>query len=215
MRPTDHLAVWQRLRAQVDWAAAVRRPARPIVGGRDGFVHHAATVGGVRGDRLAAALAQVRASTELSLPRLASWHAVAMGHTVAMGHAVGGFRAGPAFAKGGRERYGLFPDTERRFADCLAEAVDERLPVTARAARAYLDVSFFHPFDDGNARAALLTLYFLLRRDEVVPDLVGPAVSVVRRADDPGGARDYVRLLDALIAGTHARLSASTCAAKA
>jgi hypothetical protein len=49
----------------------------------------------------------------------------------------------------------------------------------------------------------------------VVPDLVGPAVSVVRRADDPEGARDYVRLLDALIAGTRARLSASMCAARA
>lgn len=207
MRPTDHLAVWQRIRAEVDWAGAVRRPAKAIVGGRDGFVRHVGTVGGARGDRLAAALTEVRASPELSFSRLASWHAVATGHAFSR------FRSGPAFAKGGRERYGLLPDTQRVFADCLAEAVDERLPVTARAARAYLDVSFFHPFDDGNARAALLTLYFLLLRDGVVPDFVAPAVSVVRRADDPDGARDYVRLLDALIAGTHARLSSSTCAA--
>ncbi|MEU0059386.1 Fic family protein [Streptomyces sp. NPDC006334] len=30
--------------------------------------------------------------------------------------------------------------------------------MAARAARAYLDVAFFHPFTDGNARTALLTL---------------------------------------------------------
>jgi hypothetical protein len=36
----------------------------------------------------------------------------------------------------------------------LAEATDHEIPVTARAARSYLDVAFFHPYDDGNARLA-------------------------------------------------------------
>ncbi|MEV0804914.1 hypothetical protein [Micromonospora sp. NPDC050200] len=36
------------------------------------------------------------------------------------------------------------------FEDCLAEATDD-LPLPSRAARVYLDVAFFHRFDDGNA----------------------------------------------------------------
>lgn len=36
---------------------------------------------------------------------------------------------------------------------CRAYDAARPLPLTARAARAYLDVCFFHPFDDGNARS--------------------------------------------------------------
>jgi hypothetical protein len=45
----------------------------------------------------------------------------------------------------------LHVDTEHRFASCLADAADHDIPVTART---YLDVAFFHPYDDGNARLA-------------------------------------------------------------
>ena len=81
------------------------------------------------------------------------------------------FRTQPAFAKGGRERYGIAPDTRARLDACLAEATspatDPALCLSARAARAYLDVCFFHPFADGNARAAFLALVFVLAREEV------------------------------------------------
>ncbi|MGW6646680.1 Fic family protein [Streptomyces iakyrus] len=49
------------------------------------------------------------------------------------------------------------------------------LPLTARAARVYLDVCFFHPFDDGNARAAFLTLVFVLAREGIALDRVSPS----------------------------------------
>ncbi|MGW1544243.1 Fic family protein [Streptomyces sp. NPDC002309] len=39
----------------------------------------------------------------------------------------------------------------------MRESADRRVPLVSRAARAYLDVAFFHPFPDGNARLAMLT----------------------------------------------------------
>ncbi|MFE5092636.1 hypothetical protein ACFRCI_20335 [Streptomyces sp. NPDC056638] len=78
------------------------------------------------------------------------------------------FRSLPAFAKGGREHYGIDPTTRARFDACLAERTTDGgrpLPLTVRAARAYLDVHVFHPFDDGNARPAFLVLVFVLARE--------------------------------------------------
>lgn len=38
----------------------------------------------------------------------------------------------------------------------------------------YLDVAFFHPFADGNARAALVALVHVLAREGIVPPEAGP-----------------------------------------
>ncbi|MBO3738534.1 Fic family protein [Actinoplanes flavus] len=97
------------------------------------------------------------------------------------------------------------PGTSRRFAACLAEATDPRVPVAARAARVYLDVAFVHPFPDGNARAAMLCLSFVLARDRIVLDVAAPVVRVRRRADDLPGAVDLVRLVTVLIDATRRR----------
>jgi hypothetical protein len=51
----------------------------------------------------------------------------------------------------------------------------------------------------------MLAMYYVLRRDGVVPAMIGPAVSVVRRADDPDGAIDFVDLIGILIAAAAAR----------
>ncbi|MGW1547826.1 Fic family protein [Streptomyces sp. NPDC002346] len=59
-----------------------------------------------------------------------------------------------------------------RLGTCLAQATDPALPLNARAARAYLDVCFFHPFEDGNARSAFLTLTYLLAREGIALDQV-------------------------------------------
>ncbi|MGW7348996.1 Fic family protein [Streptomyces sp. NPDC054854] len=53
----------------------------------------------------------------------------------------------------------------------LRETTDPDIPP---AARAYLGVAFFHPFTDGNARAALLTLVHVLAREDIVLSEVGP-----------------------------------------
>ncbi|MEU8001161.1 Fic family protein [Catellatospora sp. NPDC049111] len=104
---------------------------------------------------------------------------------------VAAFRRAAAYAKNGRERYGLHADTEQRFVSCLAQTADRAIPVTARAARAYLDVAFFHPFDDGNARLAGLVLQFVLLREGVELDEVAAILTTVRRADDAGGPRTW------------------------
>ncbi|KOU15595.1 hypothetical protein ADK52_34995 [Streptomyces sp. WM6372] len=107
------------------------------------------------------------------------------------------FRSLPAFAKGGRERYGIGPNTRARLDACLAESAKTgggpgpSLTLPARAARAYLDVCFFHPFDDGNARAAFLAMVFVLAREGVALDGVTLIRRITCRADDP---RDAVSL---------------------
>ncbi len=115
------------------------------------------------------------------------------------------FRPGPAYAKAGRERYGLHAGTERRFARCLAEAAGPETPVTARAARAYLDVAFFHPYDDGNARLTGLALRFVLLRGGVELDEPAPILTTVRRADDAHGSAGLARLVHGIAATTQRR----------
>ncbi|OXY91786.1 hypothetical protein BEK98_28795 [Streptomyces diastatochromogenes] len=111
-----------------------------------------------------------------------------------LGGAEAPFRAADACAKAGRERYGLTSRTQADFAACLREATDPGLPL---AARVYLDVGFFHPFTDGNARAALLTLVHVLAREEIVLAEVGP-LQTTRYADDAAGAADLATLIGVL-----------------
>lgn len=55
------------------------------------------------------------------------------------------------------------------------------------AARAYLDICFFHPFDDGNARSAFLALLFVLAREGITLN----GVTLLRRVTfEAGNAQD-------------------------
>ncbi|MGY0004035.1 Fic family protein [Micromonospora sp. I033] len=204
----DDLLTWRRVRDQVDWSAAARPVDGPVTGCRDGlvdFVRGPVTARDpARAARLLAAVRRARATTDqpVSYALLADWQATVLGVPEV------GFRRGPAHAKGGRERYGLTADTPAEFGRCLAQATDPGPPLAARAARAYLDVAFFHPFPDGNGRAAMLVLDTVLRRDGVLLDQVAPALLVARRADDPDGAADLARLIDVLIAATRRRARA-------
>ncbi|WKU42662.1 hypothetical protein Q3V23_36260 [Streptomyces sp. VNUA116] len=117
-----------------------------------------------------------------------------------------GFRTMPAFAKGGRERYGLAPDTRARFEHCLSESTQPDLPLPSRTARTYLDTLFFHPFEDGNARAAMLASAFVLAREGILLDQVHP-LQTTRWADDAEGATDLAVLLGILVTATERRLS--------
>jgi hypothetical protein len=209
--PRDDLRTWCRVRDSVAWPAGAVGGEPLPAGPRDGFVAFVRTTEAARdagrAERLLGALDLVRADatatgTMLSFDRLAGWHAAALGTSPS------GFRTSPAYAKGGRERYGVASGTPRRFGDCLAQATASGLPLPARAARAYLDVLFFHPFPDGNARAAMLALYFLLARERAVPDLAAPALVTARRADDADGAGDLARLLAVLIDATARRARA-------
>ncbi|MFJ9850187.1 Fic family protein [Streptomyces sp. NPDC101150] len=198
MTATDSLTTWLRVRRETDWhrAPALRRS---LPAARDGF--RAWCEGpvrrrdAVRAERLLSAHALAGADAARRAPLdfalLAGWQREVLGEATAP------FRTGNAYAKAGRERYGLTPRTQADFAACLREATDPGIPLAARAARAYLDVAFFHPFTDGNARAALLTLVHILAREDIVLPEVGP-LQTTRYADDPVGAADLATLVGVL-----------------
>ncbi|MFI0353040.1 Fic family protein [Actinomadura sp. 9N407] len=206
----DHLALWRRTRRQVPWEC-VNDP-RPdtnakVAGVRDGAAHFVRTVEfdrePDRARRLLSALDAVR--SDVSHARTLDFATMCRWQSHVLGIEDPAFRTGPAFAKGGRERYGLDGETRRQFDECLVEARDPAVPLPARAARAYLDVCFFHPFDDGNARAALLALTFVLARSGVVLDQVGPIQRLRRSADDGEGALEFAGLVAVLIQATQRR----------
>lgn len=202
----DSLAVWCTVREQVDWssAASVRpAPVRPVV---DGL---AAWFGGPvrrrdpdRAGRLLAAMTLSRAAASRGEPLtpalLTGWQQLVLGVNEVR------LRQSDAFAKDGRERYGLTPHTWPDFAACLYQSADPSVPLPARAARAYLDTAFFHPYPDGNARLALLVLAHVLETEGVRLDEVGP-LQTTRYADDPEGALDLAALIAVLIRATHRR----------
>lgn len=201
----DALAAWRRAREQVDWVrAAPGHPPGPVHGRRDGVAAYAEAVRGTRGavraDRLLAGYALARADAlgtrrPLDFGLMERWQRTVLGVPRAP------FRTGDAYAKGGRERYALAPDTPAAFDRCLAQSAEPAVPAAARAARVYLDVAFFHPFADGNGRAALLALAFVLARADVTLAEVRP-LAVPRYADDRAGAADLARLVAALIRAT-------------
>lgn len=205
--PDDDLLTWWEVRKSIPWSSVAEDHGGPVVGARDGLLAFAAASARHRGHdraaRLMAALALVgndaREGVEPSFERLAVWQAAVLGRGPVT------FRAGPGRAKEGRERYGLDPGTQSRFRACLMQSADPSVPLPARVARVYLDVLFFHPFDDGNGRAAMLMLYFLLLRDGVVVDQAAPMLVVSRRADDRAGALALVRLVEVVINATRSR----------
>ncbi|MEU8621560.1 Fic family protein [Streptomyces sp. NPDC048623] len=197
MTAADSLSIWLSVRGEADWHRAPALRREPTV--RDGFrawcegpVHRRDPV---RARRLLRAHARARSDATRRAPLdfalLASWQCEVLGETEAP------FRTNDAYAKSGRERYGLTPRTQADFAACLREATETELPPAARAARAYLDVAFFHPFTDGNARAALLTLVHVLGREDIVLPEVAP-LQTTRYADDPAGAADLATLIGVL-----------------
>lgn len=202
----DALADWLSIRTEISWPRwSGERPAAgpPVPDGvRDFFT---ATRGGRDPEGTARVLtaldqafADAKEGRQLTFALMAGWQRAVLRRDCA------GFRAMPAFAKRGRERYGLAPDTPARFEACLSESDQPDLPLPSRAARTYLDVLFFHPFEDGNARAAMLALAFVLARDGVSLGKAYP-LQVTRWADDVDGAADLAVLLGILITAAQRR----------
>lgn len=103
---------------------------------------------------------------------------------------------------GGPVRYGIDSDTRARFDACLAESASDTLGLIARAARAYLDVCFFHPFEDGNARAAFLTVLFVLAREGIGLNSVSLLRRVTFQAGSAGDPLILARSIDLHLRGT-------------
>ncbi|MFE9246102.1 Fic family protein [Nocardiopsis sp. NPDC006938] len=199
---SDALTTWLHTRHHTDWTHTLTTPpTAPFTPTRDGFTHWCHTTvhprDPQRARRLLAAhhltTRDARRGAPLT-PRLtAHWQQRVLGTPDPPP-----LRTHPAHAKNGAERYGLRPNTWTTYARALAQSRQPHVPLPARAARAYLDVAFFHPFEDGNARAALLTLVFVLAREGRGLDQVGP-LQLPRHADDPAGAQDLIRLVDTLV----------------
>ncbi|MFF0745525.1 Fic family protein [Streptomyces sp. NPDC004111] len=199
-RRDDALTDWLRIRTRIPWPSwnGPRPVTRPPA--RDAFRDFFTTTRGSRdaeGTRrvltaLDLALAHAAQGRPLTFALMSAWQRTVLHRTSA------DFRTAPAYAKGGRERYGLAADTRARFEHCLSESTQPDLSLPARAARAHLDVLFFHPFEDGNARAAMLTLAFVLAREGVPLAQVHP-LQTTRWADDTEGAAELAVLLGILM----------------
>ncbi|MFI6937336.1 Fic family protein [Streptomyces sp. NPDC050287] len=211
----DHLERWLAVRETVPWQDVPDGAGdEPVAPSRDGAADDIRAFDGAldpaRARGLLAALELLRTHAAhgalLDFELLQRWQQHVLGTPQPPP-----FRDLPAFAKGGRERYGIGPDTRARLDACLAESArhaERPVPLSARAARAYLDVCFFHPFDDGNARSAFLVLVFVLAREGVALDGVSLLRRVTFQADDPQDALILTRYVDIHLAETR-RNSAS------
>jgi hypothetical protein len=210
----DHLESWLAARESVPWQDVSDGGGDgPVAPSRDGAVEDIRAFDGAvdpaRAEGLLAALELVRTDAtrgvSLTFERLQGWQQ----HVLSTPQPPP-FRSSPAFAKGGRERYGISPDTRARLDVCLAESAHDSerpLALTSRAARAYLDICFFHPFDDGNARAAFLALIFVLAREGVALDNVSLLRRVSFQADNPQDPLILTRGINIHLSETRRRLS--------
>ncbi|MGE6762163.1 Fic family protein [Corallococcus interemptor] len=206
--PTEQLTPHREATRALDWAlpalrldleAAARQPFRET-GAQEDFLHrHDAPAhedqGAERTERFERALARVRhladAGEPLTFVRMVEVHTALLG-------APTGFRTGDAFARGGAHRYAHAPGLEAAFREKVeADARENRHPV-AHATQLYLDLCFFHPFPDGNARAARLWLEYMLRRGRLPTPPLAPVVLWPKR---PGDAVNYARLARLLARG--------------
>ena len=148
-----------------------------------------------RADRMAAALLVCRDAAAhgslLTFDLLAEWQRIVLGATAPVP-----LRTTDAFAKQGRERYGTYATLADDFERVLAQANDANVPVATRAARVYLDVCFFHPFADGNARAARLALDFVVTAAGLILRVGQPLFALSRGAGDPTGLVSLARVVD-------------------
>lgn len=202
---TDHLTEWLLLRESVPWHRTRIVDDSPLTPIRDGAAHDIRVFDRARDPDRAAHLLTALAATRadavagpLTVARLCRWQ------RDVLGVADISLRTVPAHAKNGRERYGMRPDLSAELASCLAQSADSQ-PLAARVARTYLDVCFFHPFPDGNARSAFLAATFVLARAGIGLDQVGPIRRVARFADDAGGALALADLVATLIEHTRRR----------
>jgi hypothetical protein len=147
-----------------------------------------------RANRMAAALIVCRDAAarddRLTFDMLAEWQRIVLGADAPVP-----LRTTDAFAKQGRECYGTPRDLAEQFDRVLATANDAQ-PVAVRAARAYLDVCFFHPFADGNARAARLAMDFVLTAARFRLVESESVFKLSRGADDPDGVWNLARVVD-------------------
>ena len=179
---SDALLSWLKLRRQTDWKRSYGTSGASRADGHMAFIEKYDSVRSTeRAERFRAALKFIRENANTPL----TWALLQAAQERVLAERDVDFRRGDAFAKGGRERYGLEPKTRKTFEECLSEANDISVSPPARAARVFLDICFFHPFADGNARAARLALDHVLTRAGMVLVLADPLFLFSLHATDP------------------------------
>jgi len=192
----DSLRIWLGLRERM-FSAHEEQTCPPVV--RDA---HRAFIESrdrardpIRADRMATALEACRASARcgepLTFELLADWQQVVLGL-----EAPPAWRTTDALAR--HVRYAYWPDLPVRFAAALEQA-NSNDPVEVRAVRAYLDVCFFHPFTDGNARAARLAFDHVLTRAGLVVAAADPIFIIARATDDSSGVLAMTEMVRRLV----------------
>eukprot|EP00928_Gymnodinium_smaydae_P079644 TRINITY_DN63516_c0_g1_i1.p1 TRINITY_DN63516_c0_g1~~TRINITY_DN63516_c0_g1_i1.p1 ORF type:complete len:629 (-),score=89.44 TRINITY_DN63516_c0_g1_i1:112-1998(-) len=210
----DSTAAWLEIRPSLRTAATAMTQR---VEKEDAHLRYINTVDARRGlrraARMKAALALCREDAAsckpLTFEMMSAWHEVAFGPIDFPGQMYDSedrYRVRDAYAKEGRERYPSEDSYKQLFFELLAAAnpgcgpdgtkVPERTEdVCLRAARAYLDCLFFHPFGDGNSRLARLLLDFILARDGLCLVDALSIFAMPRRADDEPGGSDFAKLV--------------------
>eukprot|EP00929_Paragymnodinium_shiwhaense_P048341 TRINITY_DN24453_c0_g1_i1.p1 TRINITY_DN24453_c0_g1~~TRINITY_DN24453_c0_g1_i1.p1 ORF type:complete len:572 (+),score=89.14 TRINITY_DN24453_c0_g1_i1:108-1823(+) len=151
----------------------------------------------VRAERMKEALHMVRSDAkqqlELTATLITRWQAAVLGMP-----GLTSFREADAYAKEGRERY---PHSMLdKFSERIEEARLAEVAPEVRAVRAYLDVCFFHPFEDGNGRLARLVLDFILTKEGLCLRDIGGLFFVARRADDRVGTAAFIETVQQYLA---------------
>jgi hypothetical protein len=138
----------------------------------------------------------------LTFDQLAEWQGVVLGAS-----APAELRTTDAYAKGGRDRYAYRADLHERVAKAIADTQATTASLVVRAARIYLDICFYHPFADGNARAARLALDHVLTSAGHALQLAAPLFRLPRPPDDVPAAYAFAAAVD-LLAGPRAQARA-------
>lgn len=146
----------------------------------------------LRGARMMAAIQEVDCMA--SAGRELSWELLTCIQQRVMGLDGIDFRNGPAYAKGGGEVYAYHPQLHSAFAAKITKDDRDELQPLIKAVRLYLDICFFHPFCDGNARAARLGFQFILQRDGVSMREIGPLFRLPLAAGGVEGYRSFAKL---------------------
>jgi hypothetical protein len=191
----DALATWFAVRATAfGYVPAIARRSEPVDAHRAFIATHERGRDSQRAERMSNALDVCRSSARnaepLTFDRLATWQAIVLGE-----HAPARWRTTDAFAR--HIRYSYSPDLPARFDAALAES-NSTEPVAVRAARVYLDVAFFHPFSDGNARAARLALDHVLAREGLGLAAIEPLIMLLRSTGDSTGAYWMTAMIEQL-----------------
>jgi len=196
--PEDSLQAWKVTRQSVTWRnTRIYTPSPVARDGHSAYIERFdAQCDESRAARMAAALSLARSAARsgeaLNLDRLTEWQRVVLGTDDVQ------FRTSDAYSHGGRERYGIDGATRAEFERCLSEASSEGVLSVVRAARVYLDVCFFHPFPDGNGRAARLALDYVLTASNLALHAAEPVFIVARSARDECGFFPFINVIDYL-----------------